>query len=119
MSSKKDFGRKGEDIAVQYFIKRGYALWKKNVHIRRNEFDLLMIKGDTLLCVEVKIRSSLTSGYPAEALSHQKIEAMYRYGLWLTTKHRNLKHVQVDFLGILYNAAKHSMTITHYPHVHV
>ncbi len=49
-------GRKGEDIAIKYYTKKGYKLLDRNVYFRAGEIDLIFKKNNLIVFVEVKKR---------------------------------------------------------------
>jgi Holliday junction resolvase-like predicted endonuclease len=50
----KEIGRKGEDIATEFLISKGYKVIQRNFSIRYGELDIVAIKEDELFFVEVK-----------------------------------------------------------------
>jgi putative endonuclease len=83
MASKKEvgdadprraLGKRGEDLAADFFIKRGYAIIARNWRRREGEIDLIVQKGDEVRIVEVKARRSLRAGLPEESVTDEKME---------------------------------------------
>lgn len=73
MDKRHRLGTRGENHALHYLKGLKYELVAKNFRFRRGEIDLVVKKGDTLVFVEVKTRSSLAFGFPEDTLSfHQK-----------------------------------------------
>ena len=56
MRMQNELGRKGEDIAVQWFLKEGYTVKERNFRFRKAEIDILALKDGILAVVEVKLR---------------------------------------------------------------
>lgn len=67
-----DTGRYGESIAEQYLMNKGYRLLGRNVHMGRQELDLVMFDGETVVFVEVKTRKNADFGTPAEFVTPRK-----------------------------------------------
>lgn len=65
-------GRFGEAFAEQYLIKKGYRTIGRNVHMGRQELDLVMLDGETVVFVEVKARKNAAFGTPAEFVTRTK-----------------------------------------------
>lgn len=71
MSSKKT-GDCGEALACTYLEQKGLILLERNFRSGRKEIDLVMRDGETLVFVEVKTRSGVLLGTPAEAVDRKK-----------------------------------------------
>ena len=74
MSKNKEIGRKGESIAAEYLIGKGYTIIEKNYVYRRREIDIIAKIKNTLVFIEVKTRQSNSFGYPEESVNNQKIQ---------------------------------------------
>jgi len=76
-------GNRGETLACAYLQKCGAQIIARNVRLGRGEIDIIAREGDVILFIEVKSRSSLRFGTPAEAVHLQKqqriIDAASRY----------------------------------------
>lgn len=72
----KDSWSKGalsEDLALAYLQRNGLRLVSKNFHSRFGEIDLIMMNGDELVFVEVKLRKSgINSGIESITYSKQQ-----------------------------------------------
>jgi putative endonuclease len=55
-------GRRGEDRATRYLKWRGYKIVDRNVRAGRGELDIVSLKDDTLVFVEVKAHLSREQG---------------------------------------------------------
>ena len=69
---KKLLGRIGENSACAYLKKKGYKIIEKNYTTKIGEVDLIALYGDLLVFVEVKTRSSIADGTPADAVDFNK-----------------------------------------------
>ena len=65
-------GAAGERIASRYLEQHGYEVVDKNVRRREGEIDLVALHGDTLVFVEVKLRTSRKMGAAVSAVSPAK-----------------------------------------------
>jgi putative endonuclease len=72
MENKTDFGRHGEDLAVEFLLKEGYEILERNWYFRHNEVDIVARDKDTLVVIEVKTRSGNSYGEPYTAVDHRK-----------------------------------------------
>lgn len=65
-------GQKGEDLAAQFLEEKGYQIVERNFRYKRAEIDMIARKGNLLVFVEVKARSSTTFGYPEDFVDEKK-----------------------------------------------
>ena len=65
-------GARGEDRAAAWYRDAGYQLVARNWRCAEGEIDLIARLGPTLVICEVKARSSLAYGHPAEAVNATK-----------------------------------------------
>ncbi len=73
MKDKQTIGDRGEDIAAEYYIKKGFYIAAKNFHSAFGEIDLIAESETEVVFVEVKVRRK-TAGYnPKEAITASKI----------------------------------------------
>lgn len=70
--NKRLFGGEGEADARAYLKGRGAKVLEMNYRRPTGEIDIIARQGKTLLFVEVKRRSSLRYGRPAEAVDRAK-----------------------------------------------
>ena len=69
-------GRAGELAAADHLERLGYRVLGRGFVARRGEIDLVCRRGDRLVLVEVKTRSSDRFGTPAEAVGPAKRRSM-------------------------------------------
>lgn len=69
-------GRIAEDLAVDYYRKKGYEILARNFRYKRAEVDLIVLKQDTLVAVEVKARSTDFFGSPQSFITQKKIKLL-------------------------------------------
>ena len=72
MAEHNDFGKMGEDLAVQYLTDKGYEILERNWRNIHKEIDIIAKDGETLVIVEVKTRKSDDHGEPDLAVTRQK-----------------------------------------------
>lgn len=71
-------GRKGEEIATQYLLSKGYTILHKNWVFEKDELDIVALYQNIVVFVEVKTRTYTAFGYPEEAVDNRKIKKMLR-----------------------------------------
>ncbi len=70
--ARQQLGALGEERAAAWYEEHGYRVVARNWRCRDGELDLILARGDCLVVCEVKTRSSLAYGHPAEAVTHTK-----------------------------------------------
>jgi putative endonuclease len=94
MSDNKDFGKKGETLALEYLKNKGYKILHTNWMWGHREIDIIAKQGDQLVIVEVKTRSTDYFELPQDAVNRKKqklvVEAadayVQKYNLDLDTR---------------------------------
>jgi len=89
-------GRKGEEFAAQYLMKSGYRIVERNFRVRSGEIDIIANDGEYLVFVEVKTRSSIRFGTPADAVTSHKQQQIIKTALVYMSQH-NLHDFPVRF----------------------
>jgi len=65
-------GRKGEDIAVNYLLKKGFEILERNYRYKRAEIDIIAMKNELIVFVEVKLRMDTSFGHPEKFVSENQ-----------------------------------------------
>jgi putative endonuclease len=87
MRVKDAVGRYGEEVAVAHLEAAGAEVLARNWRCRDGELDIVARDGDQLLIVEVKTRSSVAFGSPAEAVDRVKANRIRRLALqWIASE---------------------------------
>lgn len=73
MAEHIDLGRKGEDIAFDYLIRKGYRVLVRNWRFHSEELDIVAVQNNELVIVEVKTRSAAIYEPPQESITPKKI----------------------------------------------
>lgn len=112
MNNKK-LGDYGEMIARQYLIGKGYNILMQNFRCKSGEIDIIAQIEDYIVFIEVKTRTTLAYGMPAEAVNRKK---QIRYGKIASTYIRNNRlfdnSYRFDVVEI-YMPSYNSYTINH------
>lgn len=70
--NNKQLGDQGEALAVAYLQKGGYSILETNYRDRFGEIDIIAKQGEYIVFIEVKYRSNMKTGRPAEAVHFYK-----------------------------------------------
>lgn len=76
MAEHNILGEEGENLATQYLEDKGYEILERNYTFQKYEVDIIALKDDTLVCVEVKTRSTPDFGLPQDFVKPAKIKRL-------------------------------------------
>ena len=76
MAEHYELGKKGEQLAVNYLINKGYKIVERNWRFQKAEIDIIATKDKILISVEVKTRSTNDFGSPQDFVTPKKIKLM-------------------------------------------
>jgi putative endonuclease len=100
MATHNDLGKTGEELAVQYFITRGYEILHQNWRFSHYEIDLIAKKNNKLHFVEVKTRTSSLYGHPEESVTKKKFKYLQKAADEYLHQNKGFKWIQYDILAI-------------------
>ena len=103
MAEHNKLGNEGEDLAVRLLQKKGYEILAKNYRYLKAEVDIIALKDETLVAVEVKTRSTPDFGNPQEFLKPAQIKRLVEaVNHFVNSKTLNYE-VRFDFIGVIKN----------------
>ncbi len=85
--NKKAIGAFGEEQSRRWLEGLGYELVCQNFQSPFGEIDLIMKQGRTLVFIEVKTRTSLIYGMPAESITKEKQKHMKKTALYFLNRY--------------------------------
>ncbi len=101
MAQHNELGKKGEQLAIDYLIKKGYTIRDKNWRFQKAEVDIIAQKGDLLAVVEVKTRSTDYFGNPQDFVNPKKIKLLVTaINEYVISKDLDVE-VRFDIIGII------------------
>jgi putative endonuclease len=86
--SKREKGRIGEVLAVDFLEKQGIKILTRNFQCPIGEIDLVAQDGRTLLFIEVKYRADASRGLPQESVTYAKQRKLTRLAQWYLKRYR-------------------------------
>jgi putative endonuclease len=103
INPKDSLGRRGEVAAARYLTRRlGWTILDRNWRCRDGELDLVAYDGYRHIVCEVKTRSSLAYGTPAEAITTVKAARLRRLaGRWADEHGVRAALIRIDVIGLV------------------
>lgn len=92
MTTNQDFGKIGEDLAVELLVRKGYKILDRNWRSGHKEIDIVAMDGDILVAVEVKTRKTNNYGEPDIAVGVLK----QRLLIWAADAYIRYHNLDVD-----------------------
>lgn len=110
--SKKEIGRLGEDLALEYLKDLGWTILHQNLTYRGSEIDIVALDKDVVVFVEVRTRTTESRGSALESITPEKLTSIRR-GLvkWLTSQEEYYK-ARIDVVSVLIKNGKATLTLT-------
>ena len=78
MAKHNELGKKGEQLAVDFLLKNGYAIVARNYRYQKAEVDIIAKKEDVVAVVEVKTRSTNNFGNPQDFVKPKQIQRLVK-----------------------------------------
>ncbi len=102
--NQKVLGKLGEEIAVCYLEANQYKILEKNFYFHHKEIDIIAKKKQTIVFIEVKLRTNEKYGLPIEAVTMQKKRNICYVATYYLAKNNLLENpIQFDVIEILIN----------------
>ena len=117
MAEHNDLGARGEEIASEFLSNKGYRILERNWRYRRTEIDIIAMKNDILVFVEVKTRTDDYFGEPASFADDKKMKRLAGSASVYMHKIDHDWEVRFDVIGVLVVGPKR-VEIKHYKDVY-
>jgi putative endonuclease len=102
MHPKDVLGRQGEQLAAEYLLKAGFRILERNFRCAEGEIDIVATDRRELVACEVKTRSGVRFGTPAEAVTRQKLRRLrHLAAVWASSHGWFFDQLRVDVIGVL------------------
>ncbi|MGM0635750.1 MAG: YraN family protein [Bacteroidota bacterium] len=103
MAEHNELGKKGEGLATGLLREKGYRILENNFTYQKAEVDIIAIKDDILVAVEVKTRSTPEFGDPKDFLKPQQIRRLVKAIDYYVNENDLDVEVRFDVVGIIEN----------------
>ena len=103
MTESEELGKKGEEIARNYLIEKGYRILAKNWYYDHKEIDIIARQNDEIVIVEVKTREGDYFEEPWEAVSTRKIKNLVEAAEWWLIQEQVDLETRFDVISIIFS----------------
>jgi len=76
LAQHNELGKLGEEMAVAFLQRNGYAILDTNWRYLKGEIDIIAKKDDVIAIVEVKTRTSIDIVAPEDSVNQKKIKLL-------------------------------------------
>ena len=102
LSHNLDLGRRGEEAAARFLVRRGYEVIERNWTCPAGEADIIAKDDECIVFVEVKTRMDEDQGVPEEAVTAEKRKRYERIAAFFLRDYEEVNiQVRFDVIGIL------------------
>jgi len=99
--TRQDTGKLGEILALDYLKKHGYKILETNYRCQFGEIDIVARQKKSLVFVEVRSKSNLEFGTPAESVTTGKQRRIRASAFHYLQEHKVLPETwRIDFVSV-------------------
>lgn len=116
--SNQKLGKLGEDVASEYLRRQGYTILERNFRARYGEIDIIVLKDNVVVFVEVKTRGNDSFGTPEESVTPKKLREVIKTSEYFSSLNKHLPNSRrIDVIGIQFERnkpvyIKHTQNVT-------
>lgn len=104
MADHNELGKIGEQLAVEYLLRNGYAILERNFIYNKAEIDIIAQYGEEIVVVvEVKTRNSVFFGDPQSFVTPGKIKLLVKAANDYMVVNNLNKEIRFDIIAVLKN----------------
>lgn len=103
MAAHNELGKEGEKLATRLLAEKGYEILETNYRYLKAEVDIIAQKGDILIAVEVKTRSTPDFGDPQEFVKKTQIQRLVKAIDHYVNENNLEVEVRFDIVAIIKN----------------
>ena len=117
-NGRQNIGKRGETIAAQYLLEKGYTILEANWRSPYGEIDLITSQDGMITFVEVKTRASKSLGPPEISITPRKLEHLRNSAECYIQQHPEAPNTwRIDAIAIQLRAGDHIPIIVHFENV--
>ena len=103
MAQHNELGKQGENLAVDFLLKKGYKIVARNFRYLKAEVDIIARKDNVLAVIEVKTRSTPDFGDPQNFVKQKQINSLVKAIDYFVNEHNLNVDVRFDIVAIIQN----------------
>lgn len=100
MAAHNELGKRGEDLAAEFFRNRKHIILNRNWRMGSHEIDLITTYNKVLHFIEVKTRSAKKFGFPEDSVNKTKFRFLKYAASSYLNMHGGYNKIQFDILSI-------------------
>ena len=101
MSKHNKIGIKGEQIAADFLLNKGYIILHRNWRSGKKELDIIAAKDDILAIIEIKTRTRQDISFPEEAVTRRKQQFLKLATADFMDKNPEYINIRFDIISVL------------------
>ena len=101
MSKHNKIGIKGEQIAKDYLLNKGYIILYRNWRSGKKEIDIIAVKENMVVVVEIKTRSRKNLLFPEESVNNRKKGFLRIAAQAFLDEHTQYRNLRFDIISII------------------
>ncbi|GAA3558785.1 YraN family protein [Snuella lapsa] len=101
MAQHNELGKKGEQLAEDFLLKKGYVIKERNYRFDKAEVDIIAQLNEILAIVEVKTRSTIDFGNPQDFVKPKQIQQLVKAVDAYIIKNNLNVDVRFDIIAII------------------
>src|SRR6202012_1929813 len=101
MSKHNKIGIKGEQIAAEFLLNKGYIILHRNWRSGKKELDIIAFKDNVLVITEIKTRSGIDFAFPEEAVNKKKQQFIRQAAAAFLDANPVYKNMRFDIVSVL------------------
>jgi len=113
--SRDSIGHRGEAVAAAYLRKQGYRIVGLRERVLRGDIDIVALDDRTVVFVEVRSRSDLEHGHPAETVGAAKQRRVSQLASAYIRRHKLEDcSVRIDVVTVLFHHDGREPEVEHF-----
>ena len=104
-----ELGKKAEEIAIEYLESHEYDILEKNWTYRQKEIDIIAMKDNFIVFVEVKGRGGKLVREPEESVDRQKQKFLIEAANAYIQKNDIDMEARFDIISVIFQGEKHKL----------
>ncbi|WP_299894417.1 YraN family protein [uncultured Aquimarina sp.] len=105
MAEHNKLGKEGEKLASEFLERKGYTILEKNFRYQKAEIDIIAKKGNVIIAVEVKTRSTPEFGDPQNFVKPKQIQSLVKAIDHYVIENDMDVEIRFDIIAIIKNAS--------------